>query len=117
MIGSWNPISQRPLLVKRTRRMQRSDLIRTILLVIALTLLVVGGAFAFGAFRGLSGHGMGALIAGIAISFAVGIGLFALMYVSNREHDEKAHFAARENFRTGSGTSDSAKDKTQGPNT
>jgi hypothetical protein len=97
--------------------MQRSDLIRTILLVIALTLLVVGGAFAFGAFRGLSGHGMGALIAGIAISFAVGIGLFALMYVSNREHDEKAHFAARENFRTGSGTSDSAKDKTQGPNT
>jgi hypothetical protein len=97
--------------------MKRSDLIRTALLVISLTLVVVVGAFALGAFRGLSGHGIGALIAGIAISLAVGVGLLALMYVSNREHDEKAHFAAKDNFTTSSRRSESAKDEPQRPNT
>jgi hypothetical protein len=91
--------------------MQRTDLIRTIVLVTCLTLVVIGGAFALGAFHGLSGHGVAALIAGIAISIAVGVGLLALMYASNREHDERAHFAARENFRPDSAESESAKDK------
>ena len=78
--------------------MHRSILYRITIYVTALTLLVLAGTFAFGGFEGLSGHGIGALIAGVAVSFALGVGLMVLMYASSREHDETAHRAAKEGF-------------------
>lgn len=72
----------------------RSTLYRVVLYVSALTVLVLAGTFAFGGFDGLSGHGIGALIAGVVASFALGVGLMVLMYASSREHDENAHRAA-----------------------
>jgi Na+-driven multidrug efflux pump len=79
--------------------MPRCTLYRIVLYVTALTLLVLAGTFILGGFEGLSGHGIGALIVGVAISFALGVGLMVLMYASSREHDETAHRAAREGFK------------------
>lgn len=79
--------------------MHSSILYRTIIYVVGLTLLVLGGTFLFGGFEGLSGHGVGALIAGVAISFALGVGLMVLMYASSREHDEAAHRAAEKDLK------------------
>jgi hypothetical protein len=78
--------------------MHRSILLRTVIYVVVLTLMVLGGTFLLGGFEGLSGHGVGALIAGVAVSFAIGVGLMVLMYASSREHDEAAHRAGGENF-------------------
>ena len=78
--------------------MPRSILFKAIIYVVVLTLLVLGGTYAMGGFEGLSGHGVGALIAGVAISFAIGVGLMVLMYASSRVHDEAAHRAARDNL-------------------
>jgi uncharacterized membrane protein len=71
----------------------RSTLFRVVIYVSVLTLLVLAGTFALGGFEGLSGHGIGALIAGVVASFAVGVGLMVLMYASSHEHDETAHRA------------------------
>jgi hypothetical protein len=76
--------------------MPRSVLYKAIIYVVVLSLLVLGGTFALGGFEGLSGRGVGALIAGVAVSFAIGVGLMVLMYASSREHDEAAHRAAGE---------------------
>jgi hypothetical protein len=67
--------------------------------VAALILLVLAGAYLFGAFEGMSAHGAGALIAGVAISIALGVGLMAAIFSSSREHDEAAHYAARDHFK------------------
>ena len=77
--------------------MSRSVLYKTIVYVVVLTLLVLGGTYALGGFEGLSGHGVGALIAGVALSFAIGVGLMVLMYAS-REHDEAVHRASRDDI-------------------
>jgi uncharacterized membrane protein len=78
--------------------MSRSVLYKAIIYVVVLTLLVLGGTYAMGGFEGLSGHGVGALIAGVAVSFAIGVGLMVLMYASSREHDEAAHRASRDDL-------------------
>jgi hypothetical protein len=46
----------------------------------------------------MSGHGVAALIIGVTLALALGVGLMVLMYASSREHDEGAHNAAKENF-------------------
>jgi uncharacterized membrane protein len=78
--------------------MQRTNILKIITIVAVLTLLALGGTYLWGGFEGMSGHGVGALIAGIIISLALGVGLMMMMYSSNREHDEAAHHAAKENF-------------------
>jgi hypothetical protein len=79
--------------------MRRSDIVKIIIIVSTLTLLILGGAYLFGGFEGISGHGLGALVLGVTVSLALGVGLMVLMYSSSREHDEAAHNAAREVFR------------------
>jgi hypothetical protein len=71
--------------------------------VVALIVVVLAGAYLFGAFKGMSAHGAGALIAGVAISIALGVGLMAAIFSSSREHDEAAHYAAREHFKSAPG--------------
>jgi hypothetical protein len=68
--------------------------------VVALIVVVLAGAYLFGAFEGMSAHGVGALIAGVAISIALGVGLMAAIFSSSREHDEAAHYAARDHFKS-----------------
>ena len=63
--------------------------------VAALTIL---GAWAFGAFEGLGSGGAFALIIGIVVSYAVGVGLMAAVFYSSRRHDQAAHDAARGEF-------------------
>jgi hypothetical protein len=79
--------------------MNRSDVHKVIVIVLALTVLLLGGGYAFGAFEGIGWHGIGALILGVTLSLALGVGLMVLMYASNRSHDEEAHLAAKSTFR------------------
>jgi len=79
--------------------MNRSILYKIIIYVVVLTVLVLSGTYLLGGFEGLSGHGVGALIAGVAVSLALGVGLMVLMYASSREHDEAAHRAAGEDLK------------------
>jgi hypothetical protein len=79
--------------------MNRSDIRKIIIIVSALTVLLLGGGYAFGTFEGIGWHGIGALVVGVALSLALGVGLMVLMYASNRSHDEEAHLAAKNTFR------------------
>jgi hypothetical protein len=79
--------------------MKRSDVHKAITIVLALTVLLLGGGYAFGAFEGIGWHGIVALVVGVTLSLALGVGLMALMYASSRSHDEEAHLAAENNFR------------------
>jgi hypothetical protein len=79
--------------------MKRSDVHKVIIIVLALTVLLLGGGYAFGAFEGIGWHGIGALVVGVTFSLALGVGLMVLMYASSRSHDEDAHLAAKNTFR------------------
>jgi hypothetical protein len=78
--------------------MKRSDLYKVLIIVLVLTALLLGGGFSFGAFEGVGWHGIGALVAGVTLSLALGVGLMALMYASSRSHDEEAHNATKTMF-------------------
>jgi hypothetical protein len=78
--------------------MQRTDILKIIAIAAALALLALGGTFLWGGFEGLTGHGAGALIAGVIVSIVLGVGLMVLIFASNRQHDEAAHRAAKDNF-------------------
>ena len=79
--------------------MKRSDVHKVIIIVLALTVLLLGGGYAFGAFEGIGWHGIGAMVVGVTFSLALGVGLMALMYASSRSHDEDVHLAAKNTFR------------------
>jgi hypothetical protein len=66
---------------------------------LAITLLTILGAQLFGAFEGLGVGGSFALVLGITVSYAVGIGLMAAVFYSNHSHDQAAHDAALERFK------------------
>jgi flagellar basal body-associated protein FliL len=85
--------------------MKRSDIYKIIIIVLVLTMLLLGGGFAFGAFEGIGWHGIGALVVGVTLSLALGVGLMVLMYASSRSHDEEAHFAAKKTFKDDSESS------------
>ena len=63
-----------------------------------LAVLTVGGTYVFGGFAGLSARGVMALILGVTLSYALGIGLMAALFHSSRFHDESAHKATLEQF-------------------
>jgi hypothetical protein len=64
---------------------------------VAVIIVLIGGVAAFGGFAGLGAGGVFALIFGIAASLALGIGLMALIFYSNRsDRDEAVHFAAQQ---------------------
>jgi len=66
---------------------------------LAMTLLTILGASLLGAFEGLGVGGGFALVLGITVSYAVGIGLMAAVFYSSRGHDQAAHDAALERFK------------------
>jgi hypothetical protein len=66
---------------------------------VVLALLTVLGTWVFGGFRGLSGSGVVALILGVSLSYALGVGLMVAVFYSSRFYDEDAHNAALEQFK------------------
>lgn len=67
---------------------------------IAVIVVTILGTWLLGGFVGLSGGGAAALIVGVAASFAVGIGLMAIVFHSSRSgQDEAAHGATEHEFK------------------
>ncbi len=58
-----------------------------------LAVLTVAGTYVFGGFAGLSARGVIALIIGVTFSYALGVGLMAVLFYSSRFHDESAYKA------------------------
>ncbi|WP_119271407.1 hypothetical protein [Taklimakanibacter deserti] len=65
----------------------------------ALAVLTVMGTYIFGGFNGLSAGGAMALILGVTLSYALGVGLMVAIFHSNRFYDESAHHAALDHFK------------------
>jgi uncharacterized protein YacL len=83
--------------------MNRSSIIRIVAGTIAIIVALILATWALGGFTDLSVAGGIALILGIAISMALGIGLMALVFYSSRsERDEAVHLAASERETAGS---------------
>jgi hypothetical protein len=64
----------------------------------AIALLTILGSWALGAFEGLGTGGSFALIIGIIVSYAVGVGLMTAVFYSSHRHDQAAHDAASGEF-------------------
>lgn len=67
----------------------------TILLAVATII----GTYAFGGFKGLSTGGVMALILGVTLSYALGVGLMVAIFHSSRFYDDSAHNAALDQFK------------------
>jgi predicted lipid-binding transport protein (Tim44 family) len=66
---------------------------------VALAALTIIGTYVFGGFSGLSAGGVMALILGVSLSYALGVGLMVAVFYSSRFYDEDAHNAALEQFK------------------
>jgi hypothetical protein len=66
---------------------------------IVLAFLTIIATYIFGGFRGLSAGGVMALILGVSLSYALGVGLMVAIFHSSRFYDESAHNAALEHFK------------------
>ncbi len=67
-------------------------------LCVAAVAVILLGVWLLGGFAklGLTGHGVAALILGITITIALGIGLMALVFASGRSrHDEAVHLDSK----------------------
>lgn len=64
-----------------------------------LAALTVIGTYVFGGFEGLSSGGVMALILGVTLSYALGVGLMAAIFHSSRSYDDSAHNAALDHFK------------------
>ncbi|MFZ5676380.1 MAG: hypothetical protein ACOZAM_25755 [Pseudomonadota bacterium] len=73
-------------------------LLRSLIWVFLLSAVTLGGAYVFGGFTGLSSRGGAALVVGVVLSYAVGVGLMIVLFHSSRFHDERVHDAARDQF-------------------
>jgi hypothetical protein len=74
------------------------SLSQIVLGTVGIAVLTILGAWIFGGFEGLGSGGAFALIIGIVVSYAVGVGLMAAVFYSNRRHDQAAHDAASGEF-------------------
>jgi hypothetical protein len=66
---------------------------------VVLALLTVLATYVFGGFHGLSAGGVMALILGVTLSYALGVGLMVAVFYSSRFYDESAHGAALDHFK------------------
>lgn len=73
-----------------------SKIIVGTLLLAALTVL---GTYVFGGFTGLSTRGVMALILGVTLSYALGVGLMVAVFHSSRFYDDDAHQATLDHFK------------------
>lgn len=66
---------------------------------VLLAALTVIGTYVFGGFEGLSSGGVMALILGVTLSYALGVGLMVAIFHSSRFYDDSAHNAALDHFK------------------
>jgi hypothetical protein len=66
---------------------------------VLLAILTVIGTYIFGGFTGLSAGGVMALILGVTLSYALGVGLMVAVFHSSRFYDDSAHKAALDHFK------------------
>jgi hypothetical protein len=78
------------------RRLGLAKIIGGTILLVVLTII---GTYIFGGFSGLSAGGVTALILGVTLSYALGVGLMVVVFHSSRFYDESAHHAAQDHFR------------------
>lgn len=76
----------------------RPALGRIIAGTILLAILTIIATYILGGFSGLSTGGAMALILGVTMSYALGVGLMAAVFHSSRFYDESAHHAAFDHF-------------------
>jgi hypothetical protein len=79
--------------------MQKVPLAKIIGATIVLDILTLLGAWLFGAFADISEHGAAALIVGVTLSYALGVGLMVAVFYSSREMDDSAHTATKDQFK------------------
>ena len=65
---------------------------------VLLAILTVLGTYIFGGFHGLTAGGIMALILGVTLSYALGVGLMVAVFHSSRFYDDDAHQAALDHF-------------------
>ncbi|MGE4251122.1 MAG: hypothetical protein AB7F09_17170 [Parvibaculaceae bacterium] len=65
---------------------------------VGLAILTVLGTYIFGGFTGLTAGGVMALILGVTLSYALGVGLMVAVFYSSRFYDDDAHQAALDHF-------------------
>lgn len=69
--------------------MTRAVVLKILFGALGIVVLLLLVAWALGAFVGLSGHGIAALILGTVLSMALGIGLMVAVFASSRTgHDD-----------------------------
>ena len=66
---------------------------------VLLAVLTILGTYIFGGFEGLSSGGVFALILGVTLSYALGVGLMVAVFHSSRFYDDSAHTAALDQFK------------------
>src|SRR5262245_11187044 len=81
--------------------MNRTSIQKIIVGTAVLAVLVLLGTYLLGGFEGLSANGIGAVILGVTASLALGIGLMTAIFASSRVHDDRAHYAAMDQFKKG----------------
>lgn len=79
--------------------MQKVPLAKIIAGTVALDILTLVGTWGFGGFSTMSAHGIAALIIGVTLSYALGVGLMVAVFYSSREMDDSAHHATRGQFK------------------
>jgi hypothetical protein len=79
--------------------MQKVPLAKIIAGTIVLDILTLLGTWLFGGFSTMSQHGVAALIIGVTLSYALGVGLMVAVFYSSREMDDTAHHATRDQFK------------------
>jgi hypothetical protein len=79
--------------------MQKVPLAKIIAGTVVLDILTLIGTWIFGGFADLSEHGVAALIIGVTLSYALGVGLMVAVFYSSHEMDDTAHKATRDQFK------------------
>lgn len=88
--------SPSPIVADNGARLGLPKIVAGTVLLAALTVL---GTYIFGGFEGLSSGGVMALILGVTLSYALGVGLMAAIFHSSRSYDDSAHNAALDHFK------------------
>ncbi|MGE3831757.1 MAG: hypothetical protein AB7F76_12250 [Parvibaculaceae bacterium] len=79
--------------------MQKVPLAKIIAGTVILDILTLAGAWVFGGFAMMSEHGVAALIIGVTLSYALGVGLMVAVFYSSRAMDDTAHNATKDQFK------------------
>ena len=99
MIMPETETSEPPALPAAKGNAARIGLSKIIGGTILLAVVTIIATYVFGGFKGLSIGGITALILGVTLSYALGVGLMVAIFHSSRFYDDSAHNAALDQFK------------------